>query len=113
MATPAPPKAYRYTAEIGQMCFVFNGECSGLNGETKDIDDEVVQYIEDIVRSQVSEIVRAPVGQRERRSLTRLQDRWLKLADKLPDVALAISPSKISSFSSATTAQRSIGCEPT
>lgn len=40
-----------FSSEIVQMCFVFNGE-------TRRDDDDVVQYIEEIVRLQLGELVR-------------------------------------------------------
>lgn len=51
-ATPA--KAYRYSSEIAQMCFVY--------GELKEVDEAVAQSIEDIVRNQIGEIVRPAVN---------------------------------------------------
>lgn len=42
---------HRYTTEIAQMCYVFHGEPKE-GGE-----DEVVQYLEDIVRAQLGEVV--------------------------------------------------------
>lgn len=42
---------HRYTTEISQMAFVCNGEGA------REIDEDVCQYIEDIVRGQLSDIV--------------------------------------------------------
>lgn len=42
---------HRYTTEISQMAFVFNGESS------REMDEDVCQYIEDIVRGQLADIV--------------------------------------------------------
>lgn len=42
---------HRYTTEIAQMCYVFHGEPKE-GGE-----DEVVQYLEDVVRAQLGEVV--------------------------------------------------------
>lgn len=44
---------YRYSVEIAQQAYVF--------GQIREPDEEVVQFVEDIVRSQVSEIVRPPL----------------------------------------------------
>lgn len=45
-----PIKTYKYSNEISQMCYVFE---QGYNQP----EEEVVHYIEDVVRSQLLEIV--------------------------------------------------------
>lgn len=47
----AAPKTYKYTTEITQMCQAFD-----RRGEP---DETVVQYMEDVVKSQLVEIVRS------------------------------------------------------
>lgn len=42
-------KPYRYSAEIAQMCFVY--------GQLNEVDEAVAQSIEDIVKTQLNEIV--------------------------------------------------------
>lgn len=43
-------RGYLYSIEIAQMCYVFS--------EIRNPAEEVVQYIEDVVRHQLNEIVR-------------------------------------------------------
>ncbi|KAL8278062.1 hypothetical protein RQP46_009522 [Phenoliferia psychrophenolica] len=56
MSTAAPEKpptaakqAYRYSVEIAQMCYVF--------GETSDPSEDVVKFIEDTVRLQITDLI--------------------------------------------------------
>lgn len=51
MASKKAEPVYRYSVEIAQMAYVF--------GQIREPDDSLVQYIEEVVRSQLSEIVRA------------------------------------------------------
>lgn len=53
IAGATSPKTYKYSVEISQMCYVF--EKGYVNPP-----EEVVHYIEDIVRSQLIEIVSLP-----------------------------------------------------
>ncbi|KAI5477816.1 hypothetical protein MNV49_005900 [Pseudohyphozyma bogoriensis] len=62
-ATASAPKAYKYGTEISQMCYVF--------GE-KDPAEEIVQYIEDIVRLQLAEMVAQAKAQAARRGSRQL-----------------------------------------
>ncbi|KAH8923917.1 TFIID-18kDa-domain-containing protein [Atractiella rhizophila] len=55
-----PEKRYKYSTEIAQMMFVF--------GEVRNPSKEVVRYIEDVVRSQVVEIVIQARGLAQRRN---------------------------------------------
>ena len=66
-------RGYLYSVEIAQMCYVFS--------EIRSPSDEVVQYMEDVVRHQLNEIVRVTLSASERtltgtdRSSTRVRMR--------------------------------------
>lgn len=87
----AAVKAYRYSAEIAQMCYVFGQPCEP--------DEEVVQTIEDIVRAQLAEIVRVPAA-------APLTARCCKRARSRPAATRAISRRRTCCSSCGTTAPR-------
>ncbi|GAA6057687.1 hypothetical protein JCM3770_003843 [Rhodotorula araucariae] len=61
MATPAPKPRYVYTQEIASMVFV----CTGI----KDPDEELAQFLEDVVRAEMAELVTQARAQAARRAV--------------------------------------------